>query len=136
MKAFTYALYQEHCELYTKIHGSIAVDICQIKLEQKENILLSNVSIIVYKAGKRTNVENNKCIHLNISAGTYLIDDFNTKIKEAVLRQRQDWEPPQIKSIKLVIPEHYTFQNITYSLPPIQFLLPLVYPRTILKRLC
>ena len=27
----------------------------------------------------------------------------------AILRQRQDWEPPQIKGLRLVIPEDYTF---------------------------
>ena len=27
----------------------------------------------------------------------------------AVLQEKQDWEPPQIKDLKLVIPEHYTF---------------------------
>ena len=41
--------------------------------------------------------------------GTYSTDHFNTKIKEAVLQKRQDWEPPQIKDLKLVVPEHYTF---------------------------
>ena len=64
---------------------------------------------MVYKAGKRTDVESNKFIHLNLLAGTYSIDDFNIKIKEAVLQKRQDWEPPQIKDLKLVITENYTF---------------------------
>ena len=41
--------------------------------------------------------------------GAYLIDDFNTKIKVAILQQRQEWEPPQIKDLRLVIPEDYTF---------------------------
>ena len=99
----------EHCELYTEIHGSIAVNSCQIELAQKDIILLSNASIIVYRTGKRTSVENNKFIHFNLSAGTYSIDDFNTKTKEFVLQQRQDWEPPQIKDLKLVIPKDYTF---------------------------
>ena len=54
-------------------------------------------------------MENNKFIHFNLSAGTYSIDDFNTKTKEFVLQQRQDWEPPQIKDLKLVIPKDYTF---------------------------
>ena len=27
----------------------------------------------------------------------------------AILQQRQDWEPPQIKGLRLVIPEDYTF---------------------------
>ena len=109
MKVLTYTLYKEHCELYTEIHGSIAVNSCQIELAQKYIILLSEVFIVIYKAGKHTGVENDKFIHFNLSAGTYSIDDFNAKIKVAILQERQDWEPPQIKDLKLVIPEDYTF---------------------------
>ena len=109
MKVLTYTLYKEHCELYTEIHGSITVNNCQVELAQKDIILLPNVSIIVYKAGKRTAVENNKFIHFNLSAGSHSIDDFNAKIKVAILQKRQDWEPTQIKDLKLVIPEDYTF---------------------------
>ena len=76
----TYTLYKEHCELYTEIHGSVVVNSCQIELAQKDIILLSNVSIIVCKVGKRTGVENNKFIHFKLSAGTYSIDDVNAKI--------------------------------------------------------
>ena len=94
---------------YTEIYGSIAINSCQIKLAHKYIILLSQVSIVIHKAGKHTGVENDKFIHFNLSAGTYSIDDFNTKTKEFVLQQRQDWEPPQIKDLKLVIPEDYTF---------------------------
>ena len=54
-------------------------------------------------------MENYKFIHFNLSAGTYSIDDFNAKIKVAILQKRQDWEPPQIKDLKLVITENYTF---------------------------
>ena len=54
-------------------------------------------------------MENNKFIHFNLSEGTYSIDDFSTKIKMAISKHRQDWEPLQIKNLKLVIPEHYTF---------------------------
>ena len=86
MKVLTYALYKEHCDLYTEIHGSIAVNSCQIELAQKDIILLSEVSIMIYKVGKRTSVENKKLIHFNLSAGTYSIDDFNAKIKVAILR--------------------------------------------------
>ena len=64
---------------------------------------------MVYKAGKRTGAENTKFIHFNLSVGTYSIDDFNAKIKVAILQQRQDWEPPQIRDLKLAIPEDYTF---------------------------
>ena len=86
MKVLTYTSYKEHCDLYTEIHGSIAVNSCQIELALKDIILLSKVSIIVYKAGKRTGVENTKFISLNLSAGTYSIDDFNAKIQETILR--------------------------------------------------
>ena len=99
MKVLTYTLYKEHCQLYTEIHGSIAVNSCQIELAQKDTILLSNASIIVYRTGKRTSVENNKFIHFNLSAGTYSIDNLNAKIRVAMLQQRQDWEVPQIKDL-------------------------------------
>ena len=105
----TYTSYKEHCDLYTEIHGLIAVNSCQIGLAQKYIILLSSVSIIVYKAGKQTGVENTKFISFKLSAGTYSIDDFNAKIKVAILQKRQDWEPPQTKDLRLVIPEDYTF---------------------------
>ena len=68
MKVLTYTSYKEHCDLYTEIHGSIAVNSCQIELAQKDIILLSVVSIVIYKAGKRTGVENDKFIHFILSA--------------------------------------------------------------------
>ena len=64
---------------------------------------------IFCKAGACTGVENNRFIKFSLSAGTYSIDDFNAKIKVAVLQERQNWVPPQIKDLKLVIPEHYIF---------------------------
>ena len=109
MKVLTYTLYKEHYDIYTEINSSIAVNSCQKEPAQKDIILLSKASIVVYKAGKRTSVENKKIIHFNLSSGTYSIDDFNAKIKVAILQERQDWEPPQIKDLKLVIPEDYTF---------------------------
>ena len=109
MKVLTYTSYKEHCDLYTEIHGSIAVNSCQIELAQKGIILLSSVSIIFFKAGSRTDVEKNRFIKFSLSVGTYSIDDFNKDIKAAVLQEWQDWEPPKIKGLKLVIPEHYTF---------------------------
>ena len=48
---------------YTEVYGSIAVNSCQIKLPQKDIIFLSEISIMIYKAGKRTGVENDKFIH-------------------------------------------------------------------------
>ena len=54
-------------------------------------------------------MEKKKFIHFNLSAGTYSIGDFNLKIKVTILQKRQHWEPPQIKDLRLVIPEHYIF---------------------------
>ena len=133
MKVLTDTSYKELYELYTEIHGSIAVNSCQIRLAERDIILLDSVSVIFYKAGAHTGVENNRFIKFSISAGPYSIDNFNAKIKEAVSQQRQDWEPPQIKDLRLVIPQYYTFMA---SKPPISFLLRLVYKTNILKRLC
>ena len=108
MKVLTYTSYKEHCDLYTEIHGSIAVNSCQIELAQKDIILLSEVSIMIYKAGKHTGVESDKFIYFNIPAGTYSIDHFNAKIAVLMRRQKKDWGPPQIKDLKLVIPDDYT----------------------------
>ena len=109
MKVLTYTSYKEHWDLYTEIHGSIAVNGCQIGLAQKDIILLSRVSVIFYKASASTVTENNRFIKFSLLAGTYSIDDFNAKIKAAVLQERQDWVLSPIKYLRLVIPEHYTF---------------------------
>ena len=85
-------------------YGSIAVNSCQIELAQKDVILLSNVSIILNKAGKGTGMENNKFIHFNFSTDTYSFVGFKAKIMVAILQERQEWEPPQNKNLKLVIP--------------------------------
>ena len=45
-------------------------------------------------------MENNKFPHFNLSEGTYSIDDFNAKIKQAVLQQGQGWEAPEVKDLK------------------------------------
>ena len=85
MKVLTYTSYKEHYDLYTEIHGSIAVNSFQIDLTQKDIVLLSKVSIIVDKTGKHTAVENTNFISLNLSTGTYSIDDFNAKVKNSNL---------------------------------------------------
>ena len=109
MRVLIYRSYKEHCDLYTEVHGSSAVNSCHIQLAQKDIILLSRFSVIFYKAGALTGAGNNRFIKFSISAGTYSIDDFNANIKAAVLQERQDWVPPQIKDFRLIIPEHYTF---------------------------
>ena len=109
MKVLTYTSYKKYCDLYTEIYGSIAANGRKVGLAQKDIILLSKFSVTVYKAGKHTRVENTKFISFNLSAGTYSIDNFNAKIQVAILQQRQDWEPPIIKDLRLVIPKDYTF---------------------------
>ena len=44
---------------------------------------------MVYKAGKRTGIEHNQFIRFNLSAGTYSIDDFNTKLRAEISQQSQ-----------------------------------------------
>ena len=129
MKVLIYTSYKEHCDLYTEIHGTIAVNSFQIGPGQKDIILLSSISVIFYKAGARTGVEKIFFIKFSFSAGTYSNDDFDAKIKAAVLQQRQDWVPPQIKDLRLVIPERYTFMASN------TFFIALAYLRNILKRL-
>ena len=109
MEVLTYTSFKEHCDLYTEIHGPIAVNSCQIGLAQKDIILLSSISVIFYKPGARTSVENNRFTKFSLLAGTYSMDDFNAKIKVAALQERQGWVPPQIEDLRLVIPEHYPF---------------------------
>ena len=90
MKVLTYTSYKEHCELHNEIHGSVAVNSCQIGLTQKDIILLLSISVMFYKARARTGMENNGFIKFSIPAGTYSIDDFNVKINAALLQERQD----------------------------------------------
>ena len=52
MKEVTYTSYKEHYDLSTKIHGSIAINGCQIGIAQKGIILPSKASLMVYKGGK------------------------------------------------------------------------------------
>ena len=111
MKVLTYTTYNEHSDLYTKIHGSIALHGCQVGLAQKDVILLSKASLIVYKAGKQAGVTNTEFIKFTLSEGTHSIDYFNAKIKIVILQQRQVWETPQIKDLKLDIPKNYLFMT-------------------------
>ena len=117
MKVLTYKSYKEHCSLYIEIQGSIPVNSCHIELTQKDIILLSSVSVIFYKAGAGTGVENNRFIKFSISPGTCSIDNFNAKIRTAVLQERQDWVPLQIKDLELIIPKYYKFMasNIFFT---------------------
>ena len=117
MKVLTYTLFKEHCDLYNEIHGSIAVHSCHVGVAQKDIILLSKASLIVYKAGKKTGATNTEFIKFTLSEGTYSIDDFNAKIKIAILQEKQGWESPHIKDLNLVIDYFFMADNaIFYAL--------------------
>ena len=66
MNGLTYTSYKEHYELFSKIHGSIAVLSCQVVFPQKDITLLSKVTLIVYKAGKQVGVTNTEFIKLTL----------------------------------------------------------------------
>ena len=54
-------------------------------------------------------------IKFALAAGTYSIYDFIAKVKVAILQRRKKREAPQIKDIKLTIPDHYTCYCAWYS---------------------
>ena len=87
MNVLTYASYKEHYDLFNKIHGSIAIHSFQVGLAQKDIILLSKNSSIVYNSGKQTSVRNTELIKFTLSEGTYSIDDFNAKVKISIPQQ-------------------------------------------------
>ena len=127
MKVLTYTSY---CKLHTEIHGSIAVNDCQIGLFKKDKILLEDNLLTKYsKSSPSGTFGLDDYIVLTLSSATYSIDDFNPKIKAAVLRQKQNWNAPQIKNLKLVVPENYAFtaNNI--------FFIALGVPENILKKI-
>ena len=98
MRVLTYASFKEHYDLYNEIHGSITVNSCQVRLAQKDIILLSRPPILTYKAGTAIGVENRNLIHSSIPAGTYSIDDFNTKIKNLSYNKDKTGNHPKLKT--------------------------------------
>ena len=56
---------------------------------QKDIIWLSEISIVIYKAAKRTGIENDKFIHFNLLAGTYSIDGY---LFNSILIQKLRWQ--------------------------------------------
>ena len=107
----TYTSYKEHYDPYTEIHGSIAVDSCQVGLFNKDKILLEDNKFFKYSYSKASSgvFKLDDYIEFTLSSGTYSIYDFNAKIRAAVLQQKQNWNAPHIKNVKLVVPENYPF---------------------------
>ena len=82
MKVLTYISYKEHCELYTEIYGSIAINNCKIGLFKKDKILLEDNKLFKYSYSKASSsgVFNlDDYIQFTLSSGTYSIDDLNKK---------------------------------------------------------
>ena len=127
-----YTSYEKHYELYTEIHGSIAVNNCQIGLFTKDKILLEDNKLFKYSYSKASSsgVFNlDDYIQFTLSSGTYSIDDFNKKIKAAVLQQKQNWNAYHVKNLKLVVPENYAFTADN------NFFIALGMPEKILKNI-
>ena len=92
MRVLTYTSYREHCDLYTEIHGSIAISNCHMGLFKKDKILLEGNKLFKHSYSKASSsgVFNlDDYIQFTLSSGTYSIDDFNKKIKAAVLQQKR-----------------------------------------------
>ena len=91
----------------------IAVNSCQIGIFKKDKILLKDNKLFKYsysKASSSAVFRLDDYIQFTLSSGTYSIDDFKKKIKAAVLQQKQNWNAPYIKKLKLaVVPENYAF---------------------------
>ena len=64
MKVLTYTSYKVHYDLYTEIHGSIAVDSSQIGLFKKDKILLEDNKLFKYSYSKAS------------SSGVFKLDDY------------------------------------------------------------
>ena len=102
MKVLTYTSYKEHCKLYTEIHGSIAISDCQTGLFKKGKILLEDNILMKYSKSSPSGTPGpDDYIQFALSSATYSIDNFNAKIKAAVLKQKQNWNAPQIKNLTL-----------------------------------
>ena len=120
MKVLTYTSYKEHCDLYTEIHGSIAVNSCQVGLFKKDKMLLEDNKLFKYSYSKASSsgvFKLDDYIEFTLSSGTYSIDELNNKIRAAVLQQKQNWNAPHIKNVRLVVPGKYAFiAEIIFSL--------------------
>ena len=108
----TYTSYKDHYELYTEIHGSIAVNSCQTRLFKKDKIPLKDNKLFKYSYSKASSsgvFKLDDYIEFTLSSGTYSIDVFNKETRAAVLQQKQNWNSPHIKNLQLVVPKNYAF---------------------------
>ena len=113
IKVLTYTSHKEHYELYTENLDLIAVSRYQMQmpgLARKYIILFSDRAVTAYKARLRIWYQRKtKKLH---SISRYLFCWWSsTKIKAAVLQERQGWEASQIKDLRLAILENYRFMT-------------------------
>lgn len=86
MEVLSYTLCKERFELYTKTHGSIVGNNCQIKLAKKDKILLKDI-LINYLNEVSNTIRIDDFFTFTFSAATYSINvkksssSFTTKIK-------------------------------------------------------
>ena len=101
-------------------------------LFKKDKILLKDNKLFKYsylKASSSGVFNLDDYVQFNLSSDTYSIHDFNKKIKAAVLQQKQNWNAPYIKNLKLVVPENYAFTADN------NFFIALGMPEKILKNI-
>ena len=103
MKVLTYTSCKKHCDLYTEIHGSIAVNSYQIGLFKKDKILLEDNKLFKYSYSKvsSSGVFNlDDYIQFTLSSGIYSIDDFNQKNQGSSLETKTKLGPAPYKKLK------------------------------------
>lgn len=77
-------MYKGPFKLCIEIFGSIAVNGCQIKLFKKDEIVPEDDMLRKCSKSASSTFLLNVYIQFTLSAGTYSIDDFKTKVKESV----------------------------------------------------
>ena len=113
MRVLTYTSYKDCFSLYTPVSGSIAIKSCRVVVGGTDAIKLQDEVMIIYVAALPSG-NKGQPLKINISKGTYTIDDFNAKMKIPIQLQHQNtWKIPEIKQgvqgYYLSIPKGYTF---------------------------
>ena len=109
-KVLIYTSYKGHFELYSEIRGSTASNTGMTELARKDIILLSDVALILSKAGLRT-VFQDIHIKFTLSVSTYSIADF----KAVVYHKDKIGQCLKSKT------QSYSYQHITHLKPRILF---------------
>ena len=103
MRVLTYTSNREHCDLYTEIHDSMAINNCHIGLFKKDKILLEDNKLFNYSYSKKSSsgVFNlDDYIQFTLSSSAYSIDDFNKKNQGSSLTKKTILERASCKKLK------------------------------------